>query len=240
MGRADASRRETGLGVSGVAGIAGGVLVLAALVFGVIATGFSSEPETAMATPTERPTRVTAETVALTPWPTGTLGEPRSVALPVPTTSVGGVASGFPQSPEGALAQLVTVLPIMFAATDDEAVAVGRQFTVGGSDAMGQGMVEVRDGAPLRLSFEYVPAMGRVVASTLGGDFTIACTFGSLDMSGGPDKALVTRPLALCVGMRWSQGRWVMDPMAVTEPPSVDGIEPLSEGAFYSGWKELL
>jgi hypothetical protein len=180
-------------------------------------------------------------------WPqlsSRTPGTP--IELPVPTrVDPLGVASGFPQTPQGALAQLAAIdtaalesgsLPGVRAVISAWAAAGGpTSQTWSGVTAM-TSLLESAGlsgaGSP-RLRVDVTAAMG-LIKGRVGTDFVVACADFSIDIT---YRGSTTTATVDCQRMLWQQGRWLIGPGR--EPAQASPVWPDTDAAFDAGFRDL-
>lgn len=169
-----------------------------------------------------------------------------SIALPG-ATSIGpaGVPTGFPQTPEGALAQL--------AAIDQTAVQSGslagardviRAWAMPGgptptSWSVARAVGTLLEGAGLsgggsdQLAVVLTPLMG-LIKGTVGTGFVVPCVDFELDVT---LEQTARGAVADCQRMVWQAGRWLIGPGA--EPATPPSIWPDTDLAISVGYQDL-
>jgi hypothetical protein len=168
------------------------------------------------------------------------------IELP-PATSTGpaGVATGFPHTPEGALAQL--------AAIDQSALqsgsllgarAVIQEWALPGGPTTTswsgvRAMGALLDGAGLsgggsaQLAVVLTPLMGQIKGS-VGPDFVVPCVDFELDVT---LEQTARGAVADCQRMVWRTDRWLMGPGA--EPAAPPSVWPGTDLAISVGYRDL-
>lgn len=170
--------------------------------------------------------------------------------LPVvlsPATGIGpaGVPTGFPRTPEGALAQL--------AAIDQTALQSGSMSGVreviaawamsGGPTTTGWSGVRamstlldatgVSGGGSFQLVVVLTPLMG-LIKGSVGPDFVVPCVDFELDVT---LQQTARGAVADCQRMVWSSGRWMIGPGE--EPATAPSVWPGTDLAIGVGYREL-
>jgi hypothetical protein len=183
--------------------------------------------------------------------------DPGAIVMPA-STSTGpvGIPSGFPHTPEGALAQLAAIdVDVLNTASVDHARQVITGWAApGGPTAQSwtgvQAIAGFLSAAKLSpdggrsgsvgsaLAIRATPLMGMVKA-TDGPDWTVVCVDFEVDAT---LKASGQVAVADCQRMAWAAadgtaGRWVVGPGA--EPASGPSIWPGTDVAIDAGWKTL-
>ena len=192
----------------------------------------------------ERP-MVAVDDDAAQPGPLST--EPFEVITLPPPTRLGpeGVSSGFPQTPEGALAQLVAIdqaalqsasVPAAQQIIDAWAVPGGPNGeTWTGVQAVAQ-LLEAAgltgSGSPA-LTVSATPEMG-LIKGTVGDDFVVAC----VDFVVTASMTQTARVAAAdCQRMEWVDGRWMIG--SGPEPAPAPSVWPGTKDAQRVGYKLL-
>lgn len=156
-----------------------------------------------------------------------------------------GVPTGFPRSPEGAMAQLAAVdaavlqAPSLAAARDVAAgwiaergptregwttmQALGQLFTSAG----------LSGGGSPRLQVTLTPLMG-VIKGRVGTDFAVPCLDFELDVTLAQSERGAT---ADCQRMVWTGGRWLIG--AGTEPSPAPAVWPDTDLAISVGYRDV-
>lgn len=180
------------------------------------------------------------------PGPVSTTDPGPPILLP-PATEVGpaGVPTGFPHTPEGAMAQL--------AAIDQTALQSGSMSGVrdviaawampGGPTTTNwsgvRAMSTLLDAAGLsgggssQLVAVLTPAMGMIKGS-VGPDFAVPCVDFVLDVT---LEQTVRGAVADCQRMEWHSGRWMIGPGE--EPATPPSVWPGTDLAISVGYREL-
>ncbi len=170
---------------------------------------------------------------------------PQIVLPPATGRGPAGVPSGFPQTPEGAMAQLAAVdaavlqAPSLAAARDVAAGwiaergptregwttmrALGQLFTSAG----------LSGGGSPRLQVTLTPLMG-VIKGRVGTDFVIPCVDFELDVTLAQSERGAT---ADCQRMVWTGGRWMIG--AGTEPSPAPAVWPDTDLAISIGYRDV-
>lgn len=175
-----------------------------------------------------------------------TAGPP--ILIPSPTARVvpGGppVATGFPHTPQGALAQLAAIDEAALSTTDLDRVHEVYAW------AAAPGAVAEAEWSPgyavrvhidnfggreqaLRAQAVFQAVQGQI-KGTVGKDFVVACVLGELTVT----AASVARAgVGDCQRMVWRDGRWWIGPG--TQPAYAPSAWPGSADAVRAGWREL-
>ncbi len=176
--------------------------------------------------------------------------DPGTIVLPA-STSTGplGIPSGFPHTPEGAVAQLAAIdADVLNNASIDHArqVITGWAAPGGPTAATWTGVQAIAGflsaaklspagGAGSGLAIRATPLMGMVKA-TDGPDWAVVCVDLEVDAT---RKASGQVAVADCQRMAWDGGggRWVVAPGA--EPAPAPSIWPGTDASIDAGWKTL-
>lgn len=216
----------------------------------------SAEPESQTQTQTQRardqlaaramPDTGTGRVYNSAPLST-TQPEPPIVLPQATTLDHLGVATGFPRTRPGAIAQLVAIEQ----AALQSASLLGVQAVIGGWAAPGgptagtwsgvsamAGLLEDLDlsgaGSP-RLQVLVNPAMG-LIKGDVGDDFTVACVVMTVDVAFNSYAS--STPVADCQRMLWLDERWVIGPGA--EPAEAPSVWPATDAALAAGYRGLI
>jgi len=251
--------------------VAGAVLLLVAgLVIAVVhafhpskgraddAPTAGSAPITAASDPTGTGSvREAEDTLAAQPMPAVPLSASRPgpvserdpgppIVLP-PATEVGpaGVPSGFPHTPEGALAQLAAIdQTAMQSGSMDGARAVISGWAVPGGPTTSSwsgvqamrtvlGATELSSGGSAELAIVFTPLMGQI-KGTVGPDFVIPCVDFELDLT---LNQTARGGIADCQRMVWRTDRWLIG--AGAEPAVPPSVWPGTDVAIEVGYRDL-
>jgi len=183
---------------------------------------------------------------AARPGPVSVLDPGPSIELPAPTTTgPAGVPTGFPQTPEGALAQLAAIDQVAFQSGSLEgAREVIRAWALpGGPTTTSWSVVHalavlfertgVSGGGSARLAVVLTPLMG-LIKGTVGADFVVPCVDFELDVT--LDQT-ARGAVADCQRMVWSGDRWVIGPG--DEPAQPPSVWPDTDLAIAVGYRDL-
>lgn len=190
------------------------------------------------------------------PRPLSTRDPGPPIVLPAPTrTGPAGVATGFPRTPQGALAQLAAIdQAAMESATLTGAREVIRDWALLGGPTPRTwsgvtAMASLLSGAGLsgagspQLSVVVTPAMG-LIKGTVGPDFVVPCV--DFEFTVTLDHT-VRAALADCQRMVWTRdtgdpdgpgGRWMIGPGP--EPAEAPSVWPDTDEAFDAGYRDLV
>jgi len=155
-----------------------------------------------------------------------------------------GVPTGFPRTPEGALAQLAAIdtaalssasLPGVRAVIAGWAVPGGPSPTSWSGVRAMAGLLNAAEvtGGPGQLAVVATPSMG-VVKGTVGPDFTVVCVDFAIAVT---VNTTARGAIADCQRMVWSGGRWMIG--AGAEPADPPSVWPGSDLALQVGYREL-
>ncbi|SOC48593.1 hypothetical protein SAMN05660748_1295 [Blastococcus aggregatus] len=162
-------------------------------------------------------------------------------------TDVGpaGVATGFPPTPEGALAQLasIDVAAMQSGSMYGVREVISRWAAAGGPTAENwsgvTGMASLLSGAGLsgagspQLAIVVRPVMG-LIKGTVGPKFAVVCV--DLEFTVTLERT-ARMAVADCQRMTWVADRWLIGPGA--EPAPAPSIWPGTDAAIDAGWRDL-
>ncbi|MBT8226953.1 MAG: hypothetical protein HKP61_15915 [Dactylosporangium sp.] len=175
-----------------------------------------------------------------------TAGPP--IVVPAPTGRVvpdgPPVATGFPHTPEGALAQLAAIDEGAFGTTDlhrvhevyawaalPGAVPEDQWSPTGGVTTL----IDHLGGRSKALQAQVVfQAVQGQLKGTIGQDFVVACVLGQMDVTAA---STARAGVGDCQRMVWRDGRWWIGPGA--QPAAAPSAWPGSADAVRAGWREL-
>jgi hypothetical protein len=177
-----------------------------------------------------------------------TAGPP--IALPAPARDDSGqLATAFPPTPQGALAQLAEIMEVGMAGGDPQTweAVYGAAAEPGAAPASGtwtgRDLTALRRGAGMATSgpapegttVSWTPTGAMVKGSTAGGDYTVACVLGEFVVS--YRGRVVTAGWGNCLPMRRVGDRWLIasGPTAALAPSAWPG----SADAVAAGWREI-
>ncbi len=172
--------------------------------------------------------------------------DPGSIDLPAATgPGPVGIPTGFPHTPEGALAQLVAIdTDVLNTATLDHARQViagwaapggptGESWSAVKALAGFHSAAGLSGGPSPGLSMRATPMMG-LVKATDGPDWTVVCVDFEVDAT----LARTARVAAAdCQRMAWDGDRWIVGPGA--EPALAPSIWPGTDAAIDAGYRNL-
>lgn len=167
------------------------------------------------------------------------------VRLPNPTGTRGTVATGFPHSTAGAVAQFAAIDQAAIDGMNPAQVAqVYADWAVTGAEPLATWSVSqfvaqvlgasgIPDGSS-QLSATYTVTEAQV-KGTVGADFVLACINGEFDASLADNSTRVGA--ADCARMVWSGGRWQIGPGTQPVPPP--NTWPGTVDAQTAGWRPV-
>lgn len=167
------------------------------------------------------------------------------IVIPKSTTiGAAGVASGFPRTPAGAMAQLAAIDEAVFsvASVPHAQKVITAWAAPGGPDARSwtgvKGMASILTAAQMpneaatRLSMAYTVSAGQI-RGAVGSDWALVCVDGALDLALDTSARV---GVADCQQMTWRAGRWLI---AGPEPTQASSVWPGTRAAYDAGWKDL-
>lgn len=171
-----------------------------------------------------------------------TVAEPLTVPSPS-TTGPMGIPTGYPQTPEGAVAQLAAIdVAVIHGMSVPATHEIYQSWSTGEADPSGWVMTSnVSDFltaakqsgqvAESGLVVTAVPAAGHVKGND-GQDWTVACVLLELHAHLVEEAAVA---YGHCEAMTWAGGRWVIDPTHDVSP--APSTWPGTELAVQAGWR---
>lgn len=167
------------------------------------------------------------------------------------STTPGGLPTGFPRTPEGALGQWAAVVAAGFAGYDpsvmgavfaDAAVPgqlaradLREQVATATANRTGSGFPA--SGAITGVRYDVEAQMGQVRGTSADGGFVLACVVWRVGWSRATPVAFEVSPLTGCARMWWVPDvGWRVEDAETPDPPLVF---PLTRAAFGLGWREL-
>lgn len=194
-----------------------------------------------------RPMR-NVDDVAARPGPVAPNPPKATLLVPRPTrTGPGGVLTGFPRTPAGALAQLAAIDQTLWSsASYDTAVQiVGAWVLPGGPTAqtwttirgLGQLVTAGSGDQPSQPSFVLTPLMGQIkgaLPNEVAPDFVVPCIDFQLDVT---IQRSARSAVADCQRMQWTDGRWQIAPGP--EPAEAPAVWPGTDLSFQVGYRFL-
>lgn len=194
-----------------------------------------------------------AQDLMTQPWPSykaaGPTMQPEVVSSTAPitlppskSTSPAGVATGFPRTAEGALAQLKAVDEAgMQGLSVDTARAVYKDsFASGNPDFYQEGWIgPIADRMTGSPADSYTATMtvqqGLIRGTAENGSFAFVCIVGKLQID-TKYSGSQTLPIPDCEAMRWNGTRWMVVPQSSVQAPNVS---PHSAEAYRLGFRDL-
>jgi len=196
------------------------------------------------------------DALAAAPMPTadpdaalpGPLSNRAAGVLEVPSaTGVGpaDVPTGFPRTPEGALAQLaaIDVTAMQTGSMDGVRQVIAEWAAPGGPTPQtwsgAHGMASLLSAAGLsgagspELAFVVRPVMG-LMKGTVGEDFAVVCVNFEFTVTVEETSRIA---IADCQRMAWAGDRWVIG--AGAEPAPAPSVWPGTDAAIDAGWRDL-
>ncbi len=169
-----------------------------------------------------------------------------SMVLPASTKTVAGVASGFPRTPAGAVAQLAAMDQGAYSNfSPDTARAVYTAYALPGAVSITQWeptstifsfyQANPKD-LPSVMQASFLPVQGLIKGSADDGNFVVACVSGRLSYSYQGDAAQVGVPD--CSRMAWHSGQWVLAPGSKPAMPPV--LWPRNAQSYQAGFRDLV
>lgn len=171
-----------------------------------------------------------------------TAGPP--IVLPAATDTSGLVATGFPQTPEGALAQLAAIDTLALRDLDPAQVRRVHEWAVS-PDAVpleawnpfvAASAALAAAGAPdgaADLTSTFTPVAGQIKGS-VGDDFVVACVLGEWQVT---YRDTARAGAGDCQRLVWTEGRWWIG--AGDQPAYAPSAWPGSADAVRAGWRSL-
>jgi hypothetical protein len=157
-----------------------------------------------------------------------------------------GVAFGFPQTPQGAMAQLAAIdtAALQSAALPKARAVITAWAAPGGPTARSwsgiRATASLLESAGLpgagssSLDVRVTPAMG-LIKGQVGNDFVVACIDASVDITYQGHST--TTVVADCQRLLWQDRRWVIGPGA--EPAAAPQVWPDTDAAIDAGFRDL-
>lgn len=187
---------------------------------------------------------VAVPTAAAFPQPLAPAPGAPPLELPRASDPAAALPTGFPRTPQGALAQLAAIDTVAFRDLNPATVAaVHRRATLPGAVPLrtwtpNVGVSAILDaiGAPagtpqVRATWTLTHAQVKGVLD--GGDFVLACVLGELDAT---YRATGRAGVGDCQRMTWRDGRWFIGPGA--QPAFAPSTWPGSADGVRAGWRE--
>ncbi|ANY10137.1 hypothetical protein AFB00_16985 [Pseudonocardia sp. HH130630-07] len=178
-----------------------------------------------------------------------TAGPPLTLPAAAGGTPADGVATGFPATPEGALAQLAALTRAGLAGGDpavwERTYRAAAEPGAAPADATwtGRDLLDLRRGAgmawsgpaPEGTTISWTPTAAMTKGTAAGGTYTVACVLGELVVE--HRGRVVTAGWGNCLPMRRVDDRWLVasGPTAAVAPSAWPG----SAEAVDAGWREI-
>lgn len=168
-----------------------------------------------------------------------------AVSLPEATTRDQLVPSGFPRTPEGAVAQLAAIDTLAWRdASPAQARDVYSWAALPGAVSLTDwtpyvGVVSLLDQAGVpngdaTLKTTFTPTHAQIKGVLAGGDFVLACVLGEFD---GSYRTSTKVGVGDCQRMVWSNGRWRIGPGP--QPAFAPSAWPGSADCVRAGWRAI-
>ncbi|MCZ2812035.1 MULTISPECIES: hypothetical protein [unclassified Modestobacter] len=173
--------------------------------------------------------------------------DPGAPILLPPATSIGpaGVPTGFPRTPEGALAQLAAIdqVALQSASLAGARAVISAWAMPGGPTTTSWSGVRavgrlldaagLSGGGSTQFAVVLTPLMG-LIKGSVGSDFVVACVDFQLDVT---LQRTARGAVADCQRMVWRTDRWLIGPGA--EPATPPSVWPGTDVAFSVGYRDL-
>lgn len=181
---------------------------------------------------------------ASAPQPIAATATAPSLSLPDSKDPAAALPTGFPRTPEGAVAQLAAIDTAAFRDLNPATVAdVHAQATLPGAVPLREWTPQVGVTAILRtvpapagsreLTATWTLTHAQVKGVLQGGDFVLACVLGELDAT---YRSTARAGVGDCQRMLWQAGRWWIGPGA--QPAFAPSTWPGSADCVRAGWQE--
>jgi len=183
---------------------------------------------------------------AAQPGPVSTRDPDRPIVLPKPTrTGPAGVPTGFPHTPDGAIAQMAAIDQVALQSGSLSGVrAVITEWAMPGGPttsswsgvaAMGQFLAAagLSGGGSGQLAMVVTPLMGHI-KGTVGPDFVVPCVDFEIDATLTQTARVA---IADCERMVWNGDRWMVGPGK--EPADPPAVWPDTDAAIQVGYRDL-
>lgn len=233
-----------------VVGVAGAALLVTGCSHN---SGSPSGPTTSASPSVSVSSAASAQDLMSEPWPdytkSGPTMQPEVVSSSAPitlpkgtSTSPAGVPTGFPKTPEGALAQLKAIDETGFKnANPDTARKVYKDSFLPDNPGfyqhgwMGDAADDFGRSDPSLYTTTLNVSQGLIRGTAENGNFAYVCTLGKLQVS-TKFNGSQTIPVPDCQGMRWTGNRWMGVPQTSVQGPDVS---PHSEAAYKLGFRDV-
>jgi len=182
---------------------------------------------------------------AALPQPIAASSAGARVTLPAPTDTTGLVPTGYPRTPQGAVAQLAAIDALALKDLNpasprqayDWAAMPGAVPFEQWTPQVGVSTILTSAGAPRgssELTSTWTVTHAQIKGVLDGGNFVVACVLGQLDAS---YRSSVRAGVGDCQRMVWQQGRWRIGPGA--QPAFAPSTWPGSADCVRAGWREV-
>ena len=226
-------------------GAGAAAIVVAALFIGTFMLGRASSGGSAPAGTTTAGgvSGANEDALVAAAWPypvPGNLPEPITLPSSTMTTSLG-VPTGFPHSPEGALAQLAAVSTAFVEASPDTAKQINAEWLIPGGPGGGDSAAFLADKQQYGsvITYTFNPTMGMIRGKSADGNFVYACVLGNLTGTYAVNGSTKSAPVTSCGRMWWMDGKWLGENKPANALPAEKTPAPGSTTAYQSGWADL-
>lgn len=175
------------------------------------------------------------------PYPVaGPMPEPMTLPASTSTTALA-VPTGFPRTPEGAVAQLAAYAKAMVQASPDLARQINAEWVIpggpGGNDSAS--FLDQKTQVGSTLTMVYTPVQGQVRGVSAGGDFVQACVMASTVATYTPTGDVTAISTPGCSRMWWIDGRWMVENKGSEGFSEGTAPTPGSQFTYQTGWSDL-
>lgn len=168
------------------------------------------------------------------------------LTLPASTKMVAGVPSGFPRTPQGAVAQLAAMDQAAYSNFNpDTARSVYTAYSLPGAVPITEWeptntifnfyQANPKD-LPSAMQASFVPVQGLIKGTANSGNFVVACVSGRLSYSYQGDAAQIGAPD--CSRMVWQGGQWALGPGRKPFMPPL--VWPRNAQSYKAGFRDLI
>lgn len=224
------------------AGVA--AIVIAALFIGTFMLGrASSDTSTSLTAKSVGVSGPAEDALVNTSWPypvPGNLPEPITLPDSTSTTPLG-VATGFPHTAEGALAQASAYSKSFIEAGPDTAKQINAEWLIPGGPGGGDSAAFLADKQQYGsvITYTFNPTMGMIRGTSADGNFVYACVLGNVTGTYASTGSTKTAPSAGCGRMWWLDGKWLIENKSANDLAPEKTPAPGSTTAYQSGWADL-